>query len=194
MAAYIRVDREKCVGCGMCAGTCAQNAITIENGAAVIDQNACVLCRICLDSCPLSALSLVTEEKKENDLSQHSGIWVFAESRSGAPIDVALELIGKARELADRRGTDVTALIFGSDAHNHVLGHIAGGADRVFVGTDKMFDDLLDLPYAETICHLIEEHKRRLSSSEPPPSDARLRPEWRQGWAAASSPTAPYLT
>ena len=159
MAAYIRVDREKCVGCGMCAGTCAQNAITIENGAAVIDQDACILCRICLDSCPLSALSLVTEEKNENDLSQYSGIWVFAESRGGAPIDVALELTGKARELADIRGTDVTALIFGSDAHNHALELIAGGADRVFGGTDKVFDDLLDLPYAETICHLIGEHK-----------------------------------
>ena len=40
-------------------------------------------------------------------------VWVFAEQEDGALHDVALELCGKARELADRLGVKAGAVLAG---------------------------------------------------------------------------------
>jgi aryl-alcohol dehydrogenase-like predicted oxidoreductase len=41
-----------CTGCGSCSKKCAQKAITIEKGKAVVDPAKCVLCGYCSASCP----------------------------------------------------------------------------------------------------------------------------------------------
>lgn len=41
-----------CSGCGSCSRRCAQKAIAIENGKAVVDREKCVLCGYCSASCP----------------------------------------------------------------------------------------------------------------------------------------------
>ena len=50
------IDRETCVGCGACVGTCPANAISLNDGKAVIDQDICVKCGACADTCPVSAI------------------------------------------------------------------------------------------------------------------------------------------
>lgn len=41
-----------CTGCGSCSRKCAQKAITMENGKAVVDPSKCVLCGYCSAYCP----------------------------------------------------------------------------------------------------------------------------------------------
>ncbi|MDD3705597.1 MAG: aldo/keto reductase [Clostridiaceae bacterium] len=41
-----------CSGCGSCSKRCAQSAITVENGKAVVDPSKCVLCGYCSAYCP----------------------------------------------------------------------------------------------------------------------------------------------
>lgn len=41
-----------CSGCGSCARKCAQKAITLEGGKAVVNPEKCVLCGYCSASCP----------------------------------------------------------------------------------------------------------------------------------------------
>ena len=41
-----------CSGCGNCCKNCAQKALTLENGKAVVDPNKCVLCGYCSAYCP----------------------------------------------------------------------------------------------------------------------------------------------
>ncbi len=41
-----------CSGCGSCSRKCAQKAITIREGKAVVDPDKCVLCGYCSASCP----------------------------------------------------------------------------------------------------------------------------------------------
>ncbi|MBE5758146.1 MAG: 4Fe-4S dicluster domain-containing protein [Clostridiales bacterium] len=50
------IDRETCVGCGACVGTCPVNAISLNDGKAVIDQDVCVKCGACAQTCPVSAI------------------------------------------------------------------------------------------------------------------------------------------
>lgn len=47
------------------------------------------------------------------DKELYKGVFVFAEQREGVIQNVAFELIGKARELADTIGEKVTAILCG---------------------------------------------------------------------------------
>ena len=52
--------------------------------------------------------------------SEWKGFWVLAEQRSGALHEVGLELVSKAREMADTVGVEVTALLLGQEVKSLV--------------------------------------------------------------------------
>ena len=54
----VKVDLEKCTGCGSCAEVCPVAGIKIKNDKAKIDQDECVECGTCLDECEAGALSM----------------------------------------------------------------------------------------------------------------------------------------
>jgi len=55
----IRVNLERCTGCGACVGACPAKAIHIAGGHAVVDETSCRLCEACISACPETALSNV---------------------------------------------------------------------------------------------------------------------------------------
>ncbi len=55
----IRVDFERCTGCGICADFCPQKAIGMIDGRAAIDDRLCGQCEACINACPQGALSSV---------------------------------------------------------------------------------------------------------------------------------------
>jgi len=56
----LRVREDLCLGCGLCAETCPQQAISLQSGQAQIDQNRCNHCGLCLDVCPQGAIMELT--------------------------------------------------------------------------------------------------------------------------------------
>ena len=50
------IDSSKCNGCGICADTCLQRAITIYNDLAVINEELCKQCGTCAQICPVAAI------------------------------------------------------------------------------------------------------------------------------------------
>jgi len=52
-----KIDAEKCVGCGACAGTCPVEAISQSGDKYAIDEAKCVDCGACEGACPVSAIS-----------------------------------------------------------------------------------------------------------------------------------------
>ena len=54
----VKVDLDKCTGCGSCAEVCPTEAITIENDKAKVDENECVDCGTCIEECQAEALSM----------------------------------------------------------------------------------------------------------------------------------------
>ena len=53
-----RIKKKKCTGCGECAASCAQEAISIEEEKAVIDPKKCTGCGQCIIICANSAINV----------------------------------------------------------------------------------------------------------------------------------------
>jgi NAD-dependent dihydropyrimidine dehydrogenase PreA subunit len=57
------IDADKCNGCGLCVPSCAEGAITIVNGKAVLAaDNLCDGLGACLGDCPQDAIRIVERE------------------------------------------------------------------------------------------------------------------------------------
>ena len=51
------VDKEICIGCETCVGTCPVEAIRMNDGKAEVDQETCIECGSCVPVCPVDAIS-----------------------------------------------------------------------------------------------------------------------------------------
>lgn len=155
--AGLRVEREKCVGCGLCVKSCDLQALTLENNKAVAGES-CILCGMCVNSCPFGAISIYKEETAQ-DLSSYGNIWVLAEQDEGELTEVAYELTGKGRELADERGCGLFAVLAGKNAEANAEKLIAAGADKVIICTDARTYGNSEEIYAEYISSAIKKHR-----------------------------------
>lgn len=55
----IKIDEEKCNGCGACIPSCKEGAIQIVNGKAkLVDENICDGLGHCLGTCPMDAITI----------------------------------------------------------------------------------------------------------------------------------------
>ena len=64
----IRIDEEKCNGCGACAGACHEGAIDMVNGKAkLMRENFCDGLGDCLPNCPTGAITFEEREAPAYD-------------------------------------------------------------------------------------------------------------------------------
>lgn len=89
----------------------------------------------------------------------YKGLFVFAEQRNGVIQNVAFELVGKARQLADSVGEKVTALLLGSDMKGLDKELVAAGADTVVMVDAPELKDYLTEPYVQTMAQLVQDRK-----------------------------------
>ncbi len=75
-------------------------------------------------------------------------VWVFIEQEAGAVATVSLELLSKARELADALDGMVCALLFGHNVADLIQPVIHHGADRVLLADHPELEVYRTLPYA----------------------------------------------
>ena len=93
------------------------------------------------------------------NLQDYKDVYVFAEQRDGVIQNVALELLGKARELADANNEKVVAILLGKDIKGKAQDLIAAGADKVLVVDHDLLATYLTEPYTEAITQIIKEQK-----------------------------------
>ena len=93
------------------------------------------------------------------DFSDYKDIYVFAEQRDGEIQPVALELIGKARELAKVTNEKVVAILAGCGIAKEAKTLVAYGADVVVVIDEPLLKDYVTEQYTQAVFQAINAFK-----------------------------------
>lgn len=93
------------------------------------------------------------------NLNDYKGILVFAEQRNGSIQNVALELIGKGRELAALLNEEVTAVVLGHNIESLAAELVAYGADNVVVADNENLAIYDTEAYTQVLSKIINEKK-----------------------------------
>ncbi len=154
----IKILQEDCVGCTLCVGACPFNAIDMIDNVAVMNDN-CTNCGACVDACNFGAIIKEESQMKKMDISQYQGVWVFAEQRGGELMDVAIELLGEGRRLAEEVGTELSAVLLGDQVRDLSDDLFAYGADKVYVSENENLKQYTTDGYTKVLSEMIEEYK-----------------------------------
>lgn len=153
------IKLEKCTGCGQCVDSCPFSCIELKDDKAFISEY-CNECNACLSVCPEGALTEFGQKKEFSNttpIEKYKGVWVFAEQREGKVAQVAFELLGAGRKLADDLETELTAILFGAN-EDEARELIRWGADKVLHASNSLLDKFNDEPYSQLMIRLIKEH------------------------------------
>ena len=93
------------------------------------------------------------------NLEEYKGVYVFAQQVDNELSSIALELLGKANDLAKDLNTEVTAVLLGSGIKNLVDELAEYGADKVIVVDDPELKDYRTEPYAHALSEVINKYK-----------------------------------
>ena len=55
---FAEINEDECMGCEACVGACPVEAISMNEGKAVVDAGSCIDCGACVGECPSEAISL----------------------------------------------------------------------------------------------------------------------------------------
>ena len=86
-------------------------------------------------------------------------VWVFIEQEAGKIAPVSLELVCKGRELADRLGVKLEAVLLGNNVAHCAPELFSYGCDKVFLAEDERLEPFTVMPYAKVLMDMIREHK-----------------------------------
>jgi len=91
---------------------------------------------------------------------EYRGVWILAEQSAGKVQRISFELLTRARQLADKRGCNVTAMVFGYNIDAGDLQELIDrGADRVIATEAPQLAKFLPEPYSVCMLNLIAEYK-----------------------------------
>lgn len=111
----IRIDKEKCNGCGACARACHEGAIDMIDGKAeLVREHFCDGLGDCLPECPTGAISFEEREAPEYDeeavkraQAKMSHINNAAHAHSGCPGSKVMQIARKAVSEPERNASTI---------------------------------------------------------------------------------------
>ena len=150
----LNIDKEKCTGCSLCVKVCPFDAMHLVDEKAVANE-ACTLCGACVKVCPVDALAIERKRVDPSKFKDYKGVWVWAEQINGELRNVALELLGKGRELADKLGEPLSAVLLGHEVGDLPQILADHGADLVYVSDQELLAQYTTDAYTDVISALI---------------------------------------
>ncbi|MHC5059563.1 MAG: electron transfer flavoprotein subunit alpha/FixB family protein [Planctomycetota bacterium] len=96
------------------------------------------------------------------DVNTAGEVWVFAEQHGGKLEDTPIELLSKGRELADKLGVKLAALLLGDDCRDLAEKLAYYGADKVYLAHHALLEHYQTNSYTKVIYDLIHKHKPQI--------------------------------
>jgi electron transfer flavoprotein alpha subunit len=87
-------------------------------------------------------------------MSEHKGVWVFSDM-----YDLALEMLGKGREIADELQTELSVVLIGKSVSDKTNELVKYGADKVYVAEDAALEDFQAEAYLSVLHDLALQYK-----------------------------------
>jgi len=89
-------------------------------------------------------------------------VWVFAEQHNGRLEDTPLELMSKARRLADTLGVELAAAVLGDKVKGLAAKLIQHGAEKVYLVEHPLLSHYQTNSYAKVMYHLIHKYEPQI--------------------------------
>jgi electron transfer flavoprotein alpha subunit/NAD-dependent dihydropyrimidine dehydrogenase PreA subunit len=150
----LKIDKDECTGCGLCVKVCPFDAMHLVNEKAEDDEK-CTLCGACVKVCPVDAITIERKRVDPSKFKDFKGVWVWAEQIDGQLRNVGLELLGKGRELADKLGEPLCAVLLGHNVGDMPNVLAENGADVVYVSDQEILAQYTTDAYTDVISALI---------------------------------------
>ncbi len=96
------------------------------------------------------------------DVNRQGEVWVFVEQHNGRLEETPLELMSKARRLADVLGAELGVLLLGCDVGELAEKLIHYGADRVYLAEHPLLEHYQTNSYAKVIYDLIHKYQPQI--------------------------------
>ncbi len=96
------------------------------------------------------------------EVNRNGEVWVFAEQQHDQLSEVPLELLGKARELADKLKVKLAAVLAGHNVKKMADKLAACGADKIYLVQNPKLKDYQTNSYTKVMCELIEKYKPQI--------------------------------
>lgn len=147
----VKVDDERCVGCGICVDNCAFDALEMDSrGVPHAKDFSCEGCGLCVRLCPQQALALQPEMGSKLYTSTFAhGFMVHGELNPGD--DNSGQMIARLREMADEQmkisRTELQILDGPPGIGCPVLSTVTG-VDRVVIVSEPTLSGISDLKRA----------------------------------------------
>jgi electron transfer flavoprotein alpha subunit len=96
------------------------------------------------------------------DVNRQGEVWVFAEQHNGHLEDTPIELMSKARRLADTLGVKLAAAVLGNGAKDIAAKLIHYGADKVYLAEHPLLGAYQTNSYAKVMFDLIHKYQPQI--------------------------------
>lgn len=152
------INQDKVINKEELVKICPFGALEIKDDKLDINSG-CKMCKLCIRKGPEGAVTFIEDERVEIDKSLWNGIAVYVDHVDGEIHPVTLELIGKARELADKVNQEVYCIAMGEKIEENVHEVLHYGVDKVFLYDDHELKFFRIEPYTSAIEDFINKVK-----------------------------------
>lgn len=137
---------------------CPFNAIEITNDTLSINAG-CKMCKICIKKGPNGIFEFKEDVVEQIDKSAWNGVAVYVDHNDGDIHPITYELIGKARELADKINQPVYAVFIGNNISDKAEELLHYDIDKVFVYDHRELKHFRIEPYTAAFEDFVNHNK-----------------------------------